>query len=128
MPFNFLQKTVFNYIQSGGEPKMKLDFNNSVTIFLMILLSLFIRAYVVKITYNSIMPILILSYSNNEESINNFRHDISHGFIVKTKKMQIRTDFQSSDYKFFKRLPKNLVPHHKIIIKKAREIVKLKDF
>ena len=74
------------------------------------------------------LKVVIIQYVGFFESIDNFRHDISHGFIVKTKKIQIRTDFQSSDYKFFKRLPKNTVPHHKIMIKKAREIIKLRDF
>jgi 8-oxo-dGTP pyrophosphatase MutT (NUDIX family) len=71
------------------------------------------------------LKVSIIQYVGFFESIDNFRHDISHGFIVKTKKIQIKIDFQSNDYKFFKRLPKNLVPHHKIMIKKAREILKI---
>jgi ADP-ribose pyrophosphatase YjhB (NUDIX family) len=71
------------------------------------------------------LKVSIIQYVGFFESIDNFRHDISHGFIVKTKKIQIKTDFQSNDYKFFKRLPKNLVPHHKTMIKKAREILKI---
>ncbi len=58
------------------------------------------------------------------ESINKFRHDVSLGFLVKSKKLRIKTDFQSSDYKFFKQLPKNLVPHHRIMIKQAKKILK----
>ncbi len=70
------------------------------------------------------LKVSIIQYVGFFESIDNFRHDISHGFIVKTKKIQIKTDFQSNDYKFFKRLPKNVVPHHKIMIKSARKILK----
>ncbi len=73
------------------------------------------------------LKVSIIQYVGFFESINDFRHDISHGFIVKTKKMQIQTDFQSSDYKFFKKIPKNTVPHHKKMIKKAKEILKIKD-
>ena len=70
------------------------------------------------------LKVSIIQYVGFFESIDNFRHDISHGFIVKAKKIQIKIDFQSNDYKFFKRLPKNLVPHHKTMIKKSREILK----
>ena len=70
------------------------------------------------------LRVSIIKYVGFFESIDSFRHDISHGFIVKTKKIQIENDFQSNDYKFFKRLPKNLVPHHKIMINSARKILK----
>ncbi len=67
----------------------------------------------------------IISYLGFFESIDSFRHDISHGFIVKTKKLEIKTDFQSNDFKFFKQLPKNLVPHHRIMIKKAKKLLQV---
>jgi len=59
------------------------------------------------------------------ESINSFRHDISNGFLVKPKtKKEIKTDFQSNEYKFFKRLPTKIPPHHKKMILKARKLKK----
>lgn len=70
------------------------------------------------------LDLSIIQYIGFFESLNNFRHDISHGFVVKTKKTELKTDFQSSDYRFFKQLPKNLVPHHRIMIKKARKLLK----
>ena len=40
------------------------------------------------------------------ESIVPFRHDISNAFLVKFKnKKDVKIDFQSEQYKFFKRLP-----------------------
>jgi len=51
------------------------------------------------------------------ENLNSFRHDISHGFIVSPISGKIKTDFQTEDLKFFKRIPKNTVPHHKKMIK-----------
>ena len=55
------------------------------------------------------------------ESLNSFRHDISHGFVVKIKSGNIKTDFQSKEIKFFKRIPKNTIPHQKKMIKEARK-------
>ena len=52
------------------------------------------------------LRVSIIRYVGFFESIDNFRHDISHGFIVKTKKIQIKTDYPSNGYEFFKRLPK----------------------
>lgn len=69
------------------------------------------------------LDLSIIQYIGFFESIDSFRHDISHGFLVKSKKLNIKTDYQSSDYKFFKKLPKNLVPHHRIMIKTARKIL-----
>tara|TARA_Y100000590_G_scaffold327041_1_gene371243 strand:- start:1047 stop:1475 length:429 start_codon:yes stop_codon:yes gene_type:complete len=55
------------------------------------------------------------------ESINSFRHDISNGFLVKTKtKKEIKIDFQSNEHKFFKKLPTKIPPHHKKMILDAR--------
>ena len=53
------------------------------------------------------------------ESLDKFRHDLSHGFVVSIKKSKIITDFQSDDYGFFKTLPKKTIPHHRIMIKDA---------
>tara|TARA_B110000014_G_C20018977_1_gene528610 strand:- start:394 stop:819 length:426 start_codon:yes stop_codon:yes gene_type:complete len=57
------------------------------------------------------------------ESIVSFRHDISNAFVVKFKnKNNIITDFQSQEYKFFKRLPSKIPIHHKNMILDARRI------
>ena len=53
------------------------------------------------------------------ESLDKFRHDLSHGFVVSIKKSKIITDFQSDDYGFFKTLPKKTIPHHRLMIKDA---------
>ena len=50
------------------------------------------------------------------ESLNEFRHDISHGFLVMPSKGKIRTDFQSDNYGFFAKLPSKTLPHHKKMI------------
>ena len=73
------------------------------------------------------LKVSIIQYVGFFESIDSFRHDISHGFIIKTEKSQIKTDYQSNDHKFFKRLPKNLVPHHKMMIKSAKKIKGFKN-
>lgn len=53
------------------------------------------------------------------ESLDRFRHDISHGFVVTIKKGKMRIDFQSNDYGFFKTIPKKTIPHHRLMIKDA---------
>lgn len=54
------------------------------------------------------------------ESLNRFRHDISHGFVVSITSGNIKTDYQSSDLKFFEKLPGKTLPHHKVMIGDAR--------
>ena len=53
------------------------------------------------------------------ESLNAFRHDVSHGFVVSIEGGKIQTDEQSSDYRFFTNLPSKIIPHHLIMIKDA---------
>ena len=53
------------------------------------------------------------------ESLNAFRHDVSHGFIVLVIGGKMKTDFQSSDVKFFHRLPRKILPHHRLMIRDA---------
>jgi ADP-ribose pyrophosphatase YjhB (NUDIX family) len=53
------------------------------------------------------------------ESLNKFRHDVSHGFLVVPSKGKIRTDFQSDNYGFFTKLPGKTLPHHKKMIANA---------
>lgn len=50
------------------------------------------------------------------ESLNKFRHDVSHGFVVSIVNGRLKTDFQSSDIKFFQRLPIKILPHHKAML------------
>ena len=63
------------------------------------------------------LNVKIKKYAGVYENLNSFRHDISHGFIVLPTSGKIKTDFQSEDLKFFKKIPKNTVPHHKKMIK-----------
>lgn len=53
------------------------------------------------------------------ESMHPFRHDISHGFVVKVTGGKIQTDDQSSEYRFFSRMPSKIIPHHKMVIRDA---------
>jgi ADP-ribose pyrophosphatase YjhB (NUDIX family) len=54
------------------------------------------------------------------ESLNAFRHDVSHGFIVSVKRGVLKTDHQSSQLRFFTKLPTRIIPHHRLMIKAAR--------
>ncbi|MEM3064841.1 MAG: NUDIX hydrolase [Candidatus Nitrosotenuis sp.] len=57
------------------------------------------------------------------ESLDRYRHDISHGYVVDVKSGSLKTDHQSSEYGFFRRLPQKTIPHHKSMIHDARQIV-----
>ena len=63
------------------------------------------------------LNVKIKKYVGVYENLNSFRHDVSHGFIVSPISGKIKTDFQSEELKFFKKIPKNTVPHHKKMIK-----------
>jgi len=54
------------------------------------------------------------------ESLDRYRHDISHGFVVSIRGGDVRTDYQSSDLQFFERLPRQLIPHHRRMIVDAK--------
>lgn len=53
------------------------------------------------------------------ESLNVFRHDVSHCFMVSVISGEMKTDFQSSDIQFFHNLPRKLLPHHRLMIRDA---------
>lgn len=53
------------------------------------------------------------------ESLDKFRHDVSHGYVVSVKSGTIRTDHQSSELRFFARLPSKMIPHHRAMVKDA---------
>ena len=58
------------------------------------------------------------------ESIISFRHDISNAFLVTFRnKKEIKTDFQSKEFKYFKRLPSKIPAHHKKMILDVRRIL-----
>ena len=58
------------------------------------------------------------------ESIVSFRHDISNAFLVTFRnKKDIKTDFQSQEFKYFKRLPSKIPAHHKKMILDVRRIL-----
>ena len=63
------------------------------------------------------LNVKIIKYVGVYENLNSFRHDVSHGFIVSRIYGKIKTDFQSEELKFFKKIPKNTLPHHKKMIK-----------
>ena len=56
------------------------------------------------------------------ESIVSFRHDISNAFLVKFKnRKSVEIDFQSNEYRYFKKLPSKIPAHHKKMIIAARK-------
>ena len=59
----------------------------------------------------------IKKYIGTYENLNSFRHDISHWFLVSHISGKFKPDFQSNELRFFKKIPKNVVPHHKKMIK-----------
>ena len=69
------------------------------------------------------LNVTIKKYVGVYESLNSFRHDISHGFIVSARSGQIRTDFQSKELKFFKRIPTNTIPHQRRMINDAKKML-----
>lgn len=73
------------------------------------------------------LKIKILDYLGVYENLNNFRHDLSHAFIVSRISGKIKTDFQSNDLKFFEKIPKDTVPHHKKMIEDFRLSVKKRN-
>ncbi len=50
------------------------------------------------------------------------RHDISHVFIATIVRGNIVRDFQSSQVKFFKEIPHDMVPYQKKILRDAKTI------
>lgn len=56
------------------------------------------------------------------ESLDKFRHDVAHGFLVSVRHGKIKTDAQSSEFKFFSRLPSKIIPHHRLVIKDAHRL------
>jgi len=63
------------------------------------------------------LNVKIKKYVGMYENLNSYRHDVSHGFIVTVISGKIKTDFQTKELKFFKKIPKNTVPHHKKMIR-----------
>ena len=58
------------------------------------------------------------------ESIVSFRHDISNAFLVTFRnKNNIKTDFQSQEFRYFKRLPSKIPIHQRKMILDARRIL-----
>jgi len=55
------------------------------------------------------------------ESLDPYRHDISHGFVVSVLGGEMKIDYQSSDLRFFEHLPRHLIPHHRKMITDALE-------
>jgi 8-oxo-dGTP diphosphatase len=51
------------------------------------------------------------------------RHDITHCFIASIKN-KINNDYDTKSIKFFKKIPSNTIPYHKLIIKDAFEYMK----
>ena len=66
--------------------------------------------------------IIIKEELGTYESIVSFRHDISNAFLVKFKnRKNIEIDFQSNEYRYFKKLPSKIPTHHKKMIIDARK-------
>ena len=63
------------------------------------------------------LDVKIKKYIGAYENLNAYRHDISHGFIVTIISGKIKTDFQTKELKFFKKIPKNIISHLKKMIR-----------
>ena len=57
------------------------------------------------------------------ESIMPKRHDISHLYLAHYSKGTIKLDFQSTDSKFFKKIPNNIVPYHRKMWSDAKQLM-----
>ncbi|MBM2851994.1 MAG: hypothetical protein HW420_541 [Candidatus Nitrosotenuis sp.] len=65
------------------------------------------------------LDVTVMKFLGLYESLDKYRHDISHGFVVSAVG-KMKTDYQSSDLRFFERLPRRLVPHHRKMITDAK--------
>ena len=63
------------------------------------------------------LNVKIKKYIGAYENLNAYRHDVSHGFIVTIVSEKIKTDLQTKELKFFKKIPKNTISHHKKMIR-----------
>ncbi len=54
----------------------------------------------------------------------NSRHDISHAFLASILNGKLRPDFQSSQVKFFKKIPRDMVPYQKKMLHDARNVAR----
>jgi len=71
------------------------------------------------------LKVKIVKFIGVFENLNDYRHDLSHAFIVSILDGKIRPDFQSSQLKFFKKMPSNMIPYHRKIIHKADSMNKI---
>lgn len=69
------------------------------------------------------LDVNVMKFLGLYESLDKYRHDISHGFVVSAVG-KMKTDYQSSDLRFFEHLPRRLVPHHRKMITDARAHIK----
>lgn len=65
------------------------------------------------------LDVTVIKFLGFYESLDKYRHDISHGFVVSAVG-NMKIDYQSSDLRFFEHLPQRLVPHHRKMITDAR--------
>ena len=52
------------------------------------------------------------------------RHDVSHLYLAHYSRGTIKLDFQSNDFKFFKRIPKDISPIHKKMWLDTKKLMK----
>ncbi|MCA2003846.1 MAG: NUDIX hydrolase [Candidatus Nitrosotenuis sp.] len=60
-----------------------------------------------------------MQYIGVYESMDKFRHDVAHGFLISVGSGKISLDSQSSEFRFFKRLPSKIIPHHRKVVNDA---------
>ena len=65
------------------------------------------------------LVVKVVKFLGFYESLDKYRHDISHGFVVSVAGGKMNTDYQSSDLRFFEHLPRQLIPHHRKMITDA---------
>ena len=62
------------------------------------------------------LAVVVEEFLGFYESLDKYRHDISHGFVVSVAGGKMKTDYQSSELRFFEHLPRQLIPHHRKMI------------
>lgn len=68
------------------------------------------------------LDVNVIKFLGFYESLNQYRHDISHGFLVSIRGGEMKTNYQSSDLRFFEHLPRKLIPHHRKMITDALKV------
>ena len=70
------------------------------------------------------LDVEIISFVGTYDIKRRFRHDISHVFLTRILKGEIKLDFQSSDANFFSKPPNTMISFQKKIWNDAKLVLK----